>query len=517
MSFLRVTPFALLVLSCSGLKAGDVASPSDAGADAAADAGDDGRAFDAEAGASSDFFVDVKATGAERGTQASPFHTITAAASAARASSASVRTLHVAAGMYDVAHGEVFPIDLHGGISIIGAGSGVTIVSGRGWYRTSATGGVASDGIAHPVAFVVGDPVRPATFAALTLLPSAAAPLDKSIGILCDQGNAPQPGDALGEPTLVVDRVVVGPNFAVGLVATTTWTPVASGCNARVTGSAFSDGAAGIWAVGCNSGQTPPAAALAHSFVALRVGDGTAGNTFRRFALGGAGAGVVVWSCASSIDVHGNGFADSETGILMIRWVADTAAPTHVSLVANTFDSLRVAGVWLNRALVVDELRDNSFSGIPSALLISGDDSNEPATFPAVANARGNQFVGNGTAVALKGVPNQAYAGATPRIDFGRAGDPGNNVFRCNSSMGGAAAAGYDVILDASPKALASTSFVGNFWDHAPPTTVTAATAQTVADGTDVVMLTSTMNASIDFSNAQLSSVPCPAGRTPGP
>jgi hypothetical protein len=79
--------------------------------------------------------------------------------------------------------------------------------------------------------------------------------------------------------------------------------------------------------------------------------------------------------------------------------------------------------------------------------------------------ARGNVITNNESGIYAY-IPNADISDPTrPLPDFGTASDPGGNVISCNSSAQYAAA---DVTLDGYGTGVFP--FVGNIWDHAPPT-----------------------------------------------
>jgi hypothetical protein len=111
----------------------------DAGDEASADASDSGNAegggdADAEASVCSPLpsgattiYVDAHAPAGGTGIASCPLRTITSALAVASPGA----TIQVAAGTYDAALGESFPLVVRG-VSIVGAGSATTTISGRG-------------------------------------------------------------------------------------------------------------------------------------------------------------------------------------------------------------------------------------------------------------------------------------------------------------------------------------------------------------------------------------------------
>lgn len=78
-----------------------------------------------------DFYVDASA-GVDvhgAGTEQQPFRTVTFALQFV---GGGLHTIHVAPGVYDAAHGEVFPLRMNKSVSVVGAGTGTTRVVGAG-------------------------------------------------------------------------------------------------------------------------------------------------------------------------------------------------------------------------------------------------------------------------------------------------------------------------------------------------------------------------------------------------
>ena len=96
---------------------------------------------------------------------------------------------------------------------------------------------------------------------------------------------------------------------------------------------------------------------------------------------------------------------------------------------------------------------------------------------------------------------------ATRITDFGTAGDPGGNVFACNSSA--TTKINGDVIVDAAANGVVTLPFEGNAWDHVPPTSAARSSA---ANGTDL-QLPDTLAPAPNTTGATEANITCPAGR----
>jgi hypothetical protein len=493
---------------------------------------------------SADFYVDPASTGS------CTYHTITLAAAAARASSATLRTIHVAAGTYTTASGESFPIDLRGGISLVGAGT----AAGTGTLIQGA--GLAADGTpptnAHSnlskvpsvsALLLVGDATRSARIADVALQPPGGTP-DGMEAILCDRGSA---GPVARPPNTLVDGVDIQ-GFEIGVRVTWSSTPMA-GCNALILASTVRDGMYGVVADGngqLDASQNPL------QFVSVQIGNGSAsgGNSFLNLSIRDSshpnyfnGAGFAACEAVNNAVVKGNRFAQvsggsGDHGFLAVRNPPYYTGPVF-DIEGNEFGPLGNDGVSLWGNITVDRLVGNSFHDIstPSIAYWMGTGLamtsafTSPPQMPALKYVRGNAFTRNdvGMVINAQGVNLDSSLG----YDFGTAMDPGNNTFRCNTvGANGPDGPGGDILFlwyqqQTPPLTL---SMEGNTWDHSPPTRWVSAIGPGVLlppIGIDLfltgTMISSTgtaplMSADADTANASASTMPpCPVGRPAGP
>ena len=188
------------------------------------------------------------------------------------------------------------------------------------------------------------------------------------------------------------------------------------------------------------------------------------------------------------------------------------AADAHFVIEDNTFDSLTLLGIEVGQAAVIDSFQRNSFTAIsasagePPAIALNMSGDTAPASrFAMIARARGNQFIGNDIAIHWKGVGPIGRSS-----DFGKVGDLGNNVFRCNSTAA-SSASGYDIDFGVAGDGATTLYFAGNAWDNVPPTMVTQGTAP---NGTDIYAETSPAPLLVT-DGATRAMAACPSGRTP--
>jgi hypothetical protein len=500
---------------------------------ATADGSDAGDACPPLADAS-DFYVDHAAAAGACDT----FPTIAAALQAARTSTAKLRTIHLAAGTYSVATGESFPIELRGGISVIGAGQGESKVTGTGSVDVSPPKnayGSLTLATALTGTFLVGDSDAKTSVSNLSI----EAPPGSNAGleaIVCDRGNAASSPPA---PNTIIDSVAI-----VGFEASVrvTWSSsagVLSGCNALVRSSILRDGAFGVVADGLFGGAGSPT-----QVVSVHVGDSAGGgNTLLNFdysnnpiALGGSGLAIA--DAVTAAVVRGNKFAaepgrTADFGIWALQQTYDAIG---LDIEDNFFGPLANGGIALDGNVVVTRLLNNTIQGVTMENLpqygwlgvglgigVWGVDG-----MPFVETARNNSFVGNDIGVIFRSGSTSLPTDPSEQSDFGTASDPGGNSFHCNSTPGPSWSPGGDLFVDVRlmqpPSVLLP--FVGNVWDHAAPTTVIAGPDNAFPNGTDVYEYgddggadgaAQPFEARIDVSGASTVAYPCPSGRVPGP
>ena len=444
---------------------------------------------------SSTIYVDARAAAGGTGVAACPLRTLTSALAAASPGA----TLQVAAGTYDEALGEVFPLVVRG-VSIVGDGVATTTIRGRGHCPALNPRGPSF--VECAVALVVGHDTIATSVTGIAIA-SDAGTASGYLGVLCDRGNAPPQRGARAAPNTTFDRTSFGPAFGIGIVATTyvDATPTRSACNLSVTASTFQGGLFGVWAVGDDVDGLRPAVEIGH------VGFSRHHNVSKGFEA----TGVAISDGVGSGRIHDSTFSSSEAGIVIAQHHDYLPSENHFEISNNQFSALSSTGVHLAFATVVDILSGNTFTGITNAggtataLLLDGA-AIAPPTFPAVRRARGNSFVGNDIAIEFRG-PATLDTLSPAWNDFGTSTDPGGNVFRCNSGTQGTT--GFDLLVGASASGGALTlPFFGNMWDHSPPT------GSGTVDGTDV-RITAATPPGVDVGGATIATTACPAGRQP--
>jgi hypothetical protein len=175
-----------------------------------------------------------------------------------------------------------------------------------------------------------------------------------------------------------------------------------------------------------------------------------------------SGIGILVWDRARRFRVADSIFADSDHGIQIERHAdaipaRDTLDPP-ARIEHNEFAELRDFGIRLRLAVRAELFRNYTW-GSPSGLVIESS-----STQPPHVRARDNRFAINVVAVDIMG-RRELPRGSV--IDFGRAGDPGGNIFNCNAVTGDPRATTIAVQVPVAPQV--SLDFAGNLWDHAPP------------------------------------------------
>ena len=475
--------------------------PNDATFDGVETAGDADAADRCSVGCDTetDCYVDANAATAGDGSKQAPFKTIGACIEAHTRSPGRARTAHIAAGTYDESMGEHFPLVLRG-LSLEGAGADQTFIRGSGLFDHSAEQGTKNS--VYLVTMVVGDRVLPTHLSGFSVRPVPLVPTYDYHGVFCDRGNATGEVPSPGGQTFI-DRIKAGPGFDTAVLAVTSTLPSVTGCNLVVTHSTFTGGWMGIDSTACEDGVPP-------GHVVLEVGndDPTSGNAFSWMqAQEWLGFGVRVGACAILTSLQYNSFSDSVVGAEI---GGEGPTPNGRPLVVrhNTFDRLSETGLRVGWGAIIEEVSDNRFSAVARPSTSAG-----AMVFltPSIGKVRRNVIAGGDVGLMIwPGVES---------IDFGRADDPGGNVFYCNS--GGDATAyvtGGDVLYYPSlPRSLApdpdggappTLHFAGNFWDHLPPRTGDLS----APDGTEF-RLDPAWPVQLDVSNASLVTTPCPPGR----
>jgi hypothetical protein len=413
-----------------------------------------------------DLYVDASAAPGGTGVARCPLRTVTAALAAA--GDDGDKTIHVAAGTYDAAGGERFPLVVRGGLTVVGAGPDVTRLVGTGPAGLAGRGGIWPYLENSQFTVVVGDPRRHTTIADLTVHAGTPAPLADRDGIACIDGNADS-FDAPAPPANTHLHNVAIENVGTGIVAGQAGT-APRGCNLEMTTSTIFHAKTGIWQLGCGLGDV-------RAPTALTVRD----SRFAEIGNTPGGAAIRVWDCAVRVDIRDSQVSHSDVAISLIRH--DDAPPPHeVILERNRFADLVDVGILLSQSAVVDRLDDNEFTVIGGAALRI--DRGRDGDVVTIRRARGNRFHGNARAIELRG-PGRLLAGTL--LDFGTPDDPGRNRLRCNAVDPGAARAGYDLRVALPVDPGARLWFAGNSWDHVPPTILAADDAP---NGTDIAGVT---------------------------
>jgi predicted Ser/Thr protein kinase len=398
--------------------------------------------------------VDAAAAPGGNGSTACPFRTLTRAL----AVPGDRRVVHVAAGRYDAEHGEQLPLLVRGPTEIRGAGGDVTVIAGLGYFDPRPDLIVAS-AVPLRATLVVGDDLADIVLSGISVRSSEHEITAGSAGILCTRGNLHRFEGPVPPPNTRLDRVIVGPDYELGLVVTGGSSPRLTGCNLSVTAGFFHDTSVGIWQVGCGMPQTGAAP------TALEVGTSSFHpERLKPDADRSVSIGIMAWDCASRLRVSDSKFSDSDFGMEIIRHKvlqSDAARDPHeppAIIERSEFGDLRRYGIFLDKAVNV-ELHDNVFHNNPTGIVI------DPASDqPPYVRARHNGLWQNAIAVDIWARGNLP---ADSVIDFGRAGDPGNNGFSCNAVQDKPLGAAVVVKTRLAPGA--SVTFVGNQWDHVPP------------------------------------------------
>jgi hypothetical protein len=404
--------------------------------------------------------VDAAAPAGGTGSAACPQRTITEALAAEERP----LVVHIAAGRYDRALGERFPLVVRGGVTLAGAGADATHIIGTGAYEPPTRHGGGTYAGGHTL--VIGDPAGATALRGLSL-EAGGEPEVGLYGVTCDSGNlaAPSRDPDLPASTVLAD-VAVGPGYEVAVLVSSSTTHA---CNLRLERARIHGNLNGVFTAGCAS-ASENAWADPMPYNRLEVVD----STFTRIHWGtGDGYGLVGGDCLAGLEVRGTRFEDGDSGLAVIRHPRPAVAG-RVVVEKSSFARQRRLGLALNRGAILDRLVDCFFIGNSAgpaataagravAILIDGGAQAE--LFPQVRLARGNTIFENDVGIELRG-----DGAARGTLDFGRADDPGRNLIRCNATIEGSAVPGHDILVRTPMAADARLWFAGNVWDHAPPT-----------------------------------------------
>jgi len=434
-----------------------------------------------------DVYVDPTADRNEDGTVEHPYRTITAALQAPRAPGVALH-VHVARGRYDQAHGETLPLVVRGAF-IEGAGVIDTIISGSGAYDARVGQGAINAQVSATM--VIGDSTLPSGISNVTIYDNLASPAAAHHAVFCDRGNAPTSSNQAFASNTVLKGVTVGPGYDIGVVATTSTVPSATGCNLQVISSNFRIFDVGLWAVGC---ENPSGASVGRVPVAIRLGDGTqiGGNRFAGFPVQ-AGSGVRMHGCVNTFRSSYDTFTHATGGVEILQPMHMNET-NHLVFQHDLFNDMFRFGIKVaGGAAFIEDLSDNVFSsiyiypqdlpgyppglGYAAGLLVEG--AKDDPGFARV-NASNNQFLSNQSGIVFQSEFPIGWAFDASRFNSG-------NIFHCNGGQSWADPfniIGGDVVLTTPTLINKTFEFNDNEWDHAPPTTAPPATA---ADGTDMI------------------------------
>jgi hypothetical protein len=463
-----------------------------------------------------DYYVDAKrgtddvdAGSSAGGTRQRPFRTVTRAVREATSVARPGRRIYVAAGEYDDAHGELFPVQLRGGVSIHGAGPNVVTLRGSGTFDRRAAGGVSN--AIYQVTLIVGDDTAATTVSGVTILSQGGSQRPNYHGVFCDRGALPPTADTFG--ATILDNVVIGPGFHYGIAASSvdaTDASPASGCKLRMYGSTVTGAMVGIYAAGCHSAE--------NGFpISMQIGDMNRGNSFTWMGSPyNDGAGILVNSCVTQSSIRYNVFRDSTSGAVIDQRGEHVIGIRPFSVEHNTFTNLTNSGLQLLGSPITVVVNDNTFTNVSTlsagstpapALYIEG----EQGVLP-LKKARRNTFIGNDLGMFAYSPDAVIYGGAQGSFDWGTPGDSGENRFVCNSRVGiSTPYLGFDIAVRIPGPGVMP--FVGNVWDHVPPT---ALMADLQTNGLDFLFEVAPPPV-LDTSGGSADTAPCPPDRIRGP
>lgn len=425
-------------------------------------------------------WVDPAARGDGTGTAVCPLSTITAALRAIDGRGGAV--IHAAPGTYDAGSGEVFPLQLRAGQTLVGAGIEQTILRGRGTLFGPLPGDAGSGSL--DVALELGDRASSTAVSDLTI----ESPDDDAVGVgvVCGRGRADDaPG---GEPDTTLTRVRVR-GFGTGILVTSGVDATRGGCALRVVRGELASNTRGIHAA--RSGR-------AEGVQTVELTDGT---ELRFQRAEGRGRGVVAGPGTRRVTVEDTTFVSGDGGLSV---AAEPRDALELVVRRSVFQRLDVVGLEVVAPASV-ELDRSTFEYVQSP---SFDDAG-PARALAVTSTRGGalRLVVRNSVFFASDLAIELAVDALDGIDLGTPEAPGHNSMRCSSAPRASGRALPDVRLElAAPGGVLA--IAGNTWDHTPPT-------EGSDNGADL-SVTRARPGRVDASGAEATTTPaCPADRTP--
>jgi hypothetical protein len=466
------------------------------------------------------YYVDASATPGGDGSAEAPFRTISAAVAAHVKAPGPARTAYIAAGTYDAALGETFPLVLRG-LSLQGAGADRTFIVGSGMFDHAGQGGPKNQ--QYMATMVAGDRTLPTKVARLSIRPPSPVPARGYYGVFCDRGNATgEVASPSGQTHL--DEVTIGAGFDTSVLVLPSTLPVpVTGCNMLMTRSTVTGGWVGVLAVGCDGSDKPVPVQLE-----MGTNDPSSGNTITwMHGQNGMGYGVIVNNCVARASFQYNTIADCRDGITLGGSGPNTGSRPFL-IKHNKFARMSNIGLYdWGTDISIEEISDNRFldttrpaSAFERAVGLRIGQAN-------VGKVRRNVFAGNDVGLRLDA--------GTEQTDLGRPGDPGGNVFYCNSGIEGWL--GADVIVSYPPMSRpyrgakgvrasfvreadggddagspALLPFAGNAWDQAAPR---VESLDFGTNGVEIGLDGWAPPLVFDLSGSSLVTTPCPQGRVP--
>ena len=453
-----------------------------------------------------DVYVDASAPTTGNCTLESPCRTVTAGIAAALVNPVGRRKILVAAGKYDLALGELFPLNLRGGVTLVGSGTN-TVIEGSGLVAHGPSGGDVSGDFYATIMMGDFDLTFANSLSNVQIRPDPLVPVGTLLGVVCDRGNA-QEDQIPSRPGATLSGVDLGPAFEYAVLVTNSTIPSASGCYLRMTGSTVHDVQGGVWLTGCGIAGSP-LPAVGAQIGGLSPGDG---NEFRNIRSGLNGFPIRARACTRRLLIESNTFVGSDSGVFLDH-LGFAALTSSATIVANRFEALDNFGLNVQGSVVIDDLRQNSFHKVTGTLNPSVWWACPALVFDADhrmhVKARNNLFTANDIGVLIRNTELQAPVSG--HLDFGTTADPGKNTFRCNSGPEDAGLVGGDLVFDEQNNAGPTVTFDGNYWDQAPPTTNPGTTSP--RNGLDITLLNS--HPLLTVQGSLVSDRVCPAGHVP--
>jgi hypothetical protein len=463
---------------------------------------------------STDVYVDPAALAGGDGSAACPLGTISAGVELARTLLAPAKLVHIAEGRYSAPQ-ETFPIVLIGGVTVVGAGVGKTVVEGFGLsgLDDSAPREALLSAGNRLATFEIGDSSANGISSLTLQPPSNVTSPEMAIGsaaVQCAGGNL-RPLSVMSDPlqapppnTILAD-LQIGPNYEAGILVDNGQIQDRGGCNLEVRNTTVTGNYLGLVVHGGAALGLPTAITLGN---ATKPGNNFFANlqnpldcrgSMSTMTCNNRGGGLLVDDSAYLIRVFGNALDTDDSGVWLGYQNGLHPTKTSIDIENNTFTGVKNDAFVANIVTAVDVFSGNTIVGANRGIHLAGKTVIKKARHNSITNCYG-------PGILIADLP----ATHRDKMDFGTADDWGYNLIACNEN---------DLYVDERPDGMPDglLSFVGNFWDRVPPSSfsLVGGPPPNVAYDVDIINVSTSPLPAIDVDHSMRNPNGCPFDHQP--